>query len=825
MIKRIFSILLLICSFALTIQNSYAQTIPGKVIPLLKKLDTTKKDTVVKVVPKSPVKPYKEVITKEFTTQSGLFTVHKSYNKLYFEIPDSIFHRDIMVINRLNKGPGGINFYAGEELDENTIQFEKGADSTIRIRYTLVINEADSTSAIFKSVVQSSTNPIVASFPIIAYSKDNKSFVIDVTKMVKEKSLLNSINDASAITKSVSSYSMRDFILESVHVYPENVEITVSKNLDSKPTAGPALPLSIESHTSFIALPKIPLQRRYFDPRVGFFADAYYPFDDHQQKAQKKQFVLRWRLEPKDEDRARWEKGELVEPKKPIVIYIDPATPKQWRPYLIKGVNDWQVAFEKAGFKNAVIGKEWPENDTTMHMDDARYSMINYFPSEIANAYGPQVHDPRSGEIIQTRIGWYHNVMSILHDWYMVQAAAVDPRARKPKFDEDLMGELIRFVSSHEVGHTLGLRHNFGSSSQTPVDSLRSNKYLTAHGHTASIMDYARFNYVAQPEDHIEIKNIFPRIGEYDQWAIEWGYKTAGKANAEEDQKAMNALLVKKAANKRLWFGDGETKKLDPRNQMEDLGDNAALASRYGIRNLKRILPNLPQWTMGEGGVNDNLAQMYFMVQNQYFTYMGHVLRNIGGLRFDLKSEEQKGAMYAPTPKALQQQALEFFNAELFKTPYWLINKGLLSKAVPPTGKLDFISDTQAKVLNSLLDMERIAKLQSSVNQFGKKAYPVNEYIATIHRGIWSELAKQGPVKMDSYRRTLQKTYFGAIVLILTSKDPVGNENDGFSILKDDLNKLQREIKSAIPRVHDPLTLYHLKDLDGRIREIKNPRG
>lgn len=817
----IIAIFLLFC-----IPQAYSQKIPPTKWPLriFQKPDTAKKDSVKKVVPRTAVKPYSTVITKEFKTQGGLFTVHKSQKLVYFEISDSILRRDIMVINRLTKGPGGLGAYPGEELDENTIQFEKGKDSTIRIRYNLVINQADSTDAIYKAVVQSSVNPIVVSFPIVAYGKDSKSYVIDATKFLNEKSLVNNIDAGSSLAKGVTPATMRDFNIESIHVYPENVEISISKNLDSKLNPLSPLPASMESHTSFIALPKVPLQRRYFDPRVGYFANSYYAFDDHQQKSELKKFIVRWRLEPKEEDLARWKKGELVEPKKPIVIYIDPATPKQWRPYLIKGVNDWQKAFEAAGFKNAIIGKEWPENDSTMHMDDARYSMINYFPSEVANAYGPQVHDPRSGEIIQTHIGWYHNVMSILHDWYMVQASAVDPRARKPKFDEDLMGELIRFVSSHEVGHTLGLRHNFGSSSQTPVDSLRSNSYLAAHGHTASIMDYARFNYVAQPEDHIAQKNLFPRIGEYDNWAIEWGYKNSGALNAGDDKKVLdNWIVARLAKNKRLWFGDGETQKFDPRCQTEDLGDNAMKASIYGIKNLQRILPNLPAWTRGEGGVNDNLSEMYKTVQGQYFRYMGHVLKNIGGLNYNVKAEEESGPAFSSPSKARQQEALEFFNTQLFNTPYWLMNKAVVDKVNVPDDP-DFISDTQVRVLNSLLDLGRITKMQALMNQFGTKAYPLDEYIATIHKGIWKELKGSGSVKVDGYRRNLQKAYFGAVLAILASKEPANTESDGFSILKADLYVLQKEIKAAIVRVHDPLTLYHLKDIEGRITELMHPR-
>jgi ribosomal protein S18 acetylase RimI-like enzyme len=400
----------------------------------------------------------------------------------------------------------------------------------------------------------------------------------------------------------------------------------------SLPAASVAGAVTLGLNTSILLLPKTPMKRRFFDKRVGFFADNYTVFSDSQQKVEDQTFAVRYRLEPKQEDLEKYKRGELVEPQKQIVYYIDPATPKQWRKYLIDGVNDWQKAFEQAGFKNAIVGKEWPENDSAMSLEDARYSVIRYFASDIENAYGPNVHDPRSGEILESHVGWYHNVMKLVHDWYMVQAAAVDPKARKMKFDDELMGQLIRFVSSHEIGHTLGLRHNMGSSSKTPVEKLRDKVWVEAHGHTASIMDYARFNYVAQPEDNISEAGLFPRIGDYDKWAIQWGYAYSD-ANEEADKKASNKLIIDSLAkNPRLWFG-GEGGNSDPRAQTEDLSDNAVKASEYGIKNLKHILAKLPEWTKEEGDKYDNLSQMYSQITGQFSRYMVHVLRNIGGVQ------------------------------------------------------------------------------------------------------------------------------------------------------------------------------------------------
>jgi ribosomal protein S18 acetylase RimI-like enzyme len=788
------------------------------------KKDTTKP----KIEPRIKIKSYSSVITEDFVTAKGLFTAHKSKSKdiIYFEIPDSILHRDIMVINRLLKSPGNSGMYPGEELDERTIQFEPGPDSTIRIRFDLVISQADSTDAIYKAVVNANLNPIVASFPIEAFGNGHRSYVINVTQFLKDKNFVNSIGPNTQLAKSINPASIKDNHIDYIHTYPINVEIGSTKNVDPKGNGpgGTADASTIETNTSFIELPAEPMRRRFFDPRVGYFADAYNAFSDNQQKSELRTFILRWRLEPREQDVEKWKRGELVEPKKPIVIYIDPATPKQWRPYLILGINDWQKAFEQAGFKNAIIGREWPEGDTTMHMDDARYSMLNYFPSEIENAYGPQVHDPRSGEIIQTHIGWYHNVMSLLHDWYQVQAGAVDPDARKPKFDDRLMGELIRFVSSHEVGHTLGLRHNFGSSSKTPVDSLRSKRYLDIHGHTASIMDYARFNYVAQPEDHIPERDLFPRIGEYDKWAIEWGYKFVGGKNADEDKLLLGSQVAPRITqNPLLWFGDGETKKFDPRCQTEDLGDDAVKASTYGIKNLKRILPNLPQWTKEYDDLGDNLTNMYKQVQLQYFRYMSHVLKNVGGVHYDIKTDDQPGAALTLVPREMQQRTLSFFNSELFTTPLWLMNKQVLSRTSLPA-EPNFIEDTQVKVLNSLMDVGKINQLLGEYKQFGNKSLPADDYIKTIHRYIWRELSAKGLVKIDSYRRNLQKSYFQNLLVIVSGKDEANAETDAGSMVRADLAVLKKEIRQALPRVDDPLTLYHLQDLENRIQQLTRSR-
>ena len=576
------------------------------------------------------------------------------------------------------------------------------------------------------------------------------------------------------------------------------------------------------------------MNTRLFDARVGYFADNFVQYSDDQHKVENQVFAVRYKLEPKPEDVEKYKQGILVEPVKPITYYIDPATPKKWVPYLIAGVNDWNAAFEKAGWKNAIQGKEWP-NDSTMSLEDARFSVIRYFASDIENAYGPQVHDPRSGEILESHIGWYHNVMSLVHDWYMIQTAAVDPAARKVKFDDSLMGNLIRFVSSHEVGHTLGLRHNMGSSSKTPVEKLRDAKWLEANGHTASIMDYARFNYVAQPEDHVTQMGLFPRIGDYDKWAIKWGYTYTGVGD-ETDKKINNKWIVDALSNNdRLWFG-GEGYNADPRAQTEDLGDNSVLASEYAIKNLKRIIVKLPEWTKEEGDHYENLNDVYTQLVTQYNRYMGHVVKNIGGVYETFKSIEEKGDVYTPTPVALQKSAMNFLQTQLFTTPKWILDNNILNKISNPVAN-ERLQGVQTNILKSLLDKGRLYRLTTSTTRFGNATYSLHEMMEDARKGLFTELTSHQAT--DVFRRNLQKTYVTQLGdLINPSAAPTAAAMGGFRVgpavdventdviseAKTQLKKLAASIQANKGSINDASSASHFDDLQDRIKHILDPK-
>ena len=797
---------------------------------------------------KTGPKAYGEVITKKAVSQKGVFTVHFQDDKYYFDIPDQLLGRELLAVTRYVKVPGGAGKYGGEEVNQQSILFEKGPNQRIFMRVVSLISKADSTQTIAKAVKNSYLDPIVASFDIKAIGKDSNSSIIDVTDFFKGDNQAVSLSSNEKRSLNLSALSPDRSYIQSIKSYPKNIEIRTVKTYSASAGGGLGSPLgggsnipavsnagavTVELNTSVLLLPEIPMNRRLYDPRVGYFADKFVEYSDDQHKVESQTFAVRYRLEPKPADMENYKKGMLVEPAKPIVYYIDPATPKKWVPYLIAGVNDWNVAFEKAGWKNAISGKEWP-NDSTMSLEDARYSVIRYFASDIENAYGPQVHDPRSGEILESHVGWYHNVMNLVHDWYMIQAGAVDSSAQKMKFDDELMGQLIRTVSSHEVGHTLGLRHNMGSSSKTPVEKLRDKKWVEANGHTVSIMDYARFNYVAQPEDNINKSGLFPRVGDYDKWAIQWGYTYTGQSDVNEDKKENNKWIIDNLKNNpRVWFG-GEGFGADPRAQMEDLGDNAVLASEYGIKNLKRIIVKLPEWTKEEADKYENLKDIYMQLLGQFNLYMNHVARNIGGVNENIKSVEEPGDVYTPTPIVMQKSAMAFLQNQLFTTPKWILDNSILNKISNPVAN-ERVQGIQTNILKSLLDKSRLLRLTTSSTRFNNASYALTEMMDELRKGLFSELATQKAT--DIYRRNLQKNYVSQLNNLINPSAspaaasaagfrigvPVDVENsDVFSEAKSQLKKLAASLRAATSS--DAATASHYADLQDRIKKALDPK-
>ena len=750
-----FALSILFCAISLT---GYAQDKTNK------KIDSSQVKAVVS---------YEKLIPKTALSKQGMFDVKSTDNKWYFEIPDSLLNRYILAVTRYVAMPQGAGSFGGEKANEQTVYFEKGNGNKIFLRAVVYRQDVkDEQQQISRAVASSQVNPIVAAFDIKSKNPATGNSVIDVTDLLRKESNVLSISQQEKTEKKFGGLADDRSFIESVHTYPMNIEIRTTKTYATSGvatiTAGALTgSVTVQLNTSLVLLPKVPMRKRLSDERVGYFANKYTLFDENKQVAQPLFFIQRYRLEPKDKDLAKYKKGELVEPKKQIIYYIDPATPKKWRKYLIAGVNDWQKAFEQAGFKNAIVAKEWPEADTTMSLEDARYSVIRYYASETPNAYGPRISDPRSGEIIESHVGWFHNVMKLVHNWYMIQAGALDPRARKMEFDDELMGELIRFVSSHEIGHTLGLRHNMGASSQTPVEKLRDKKWVEANGHTVSIMDYARFNYVAQPEDHIGPAGIYPRIGMYDKWAIQWGYKYLFGAKDEfEEQAVLNKMTIDSLTkNPRLWFG-GEGKDEDPRSQTEDLGDDAIVASEYGIKNLQRVVPNLISWTYQPGDLYDNLKMMHKAVVSQYSKYLYHVMKNIGNRYITQRSTDEKGFVYAEVPKAKVKSVIGYLDRQVFEAPLWMYPKEIAVLIdIKPVNE---IMDQQNQMLNMLLSSGLVFNLEQRALS-SADPYPVAEYLNDLEKAVWKNLSAD-PVR-SSYRRSMQRGYVEKLNNLINPKD------------------------------------------------------
>ncbi len=783
------------------------------------------------------LKAYSKVITDKAETDEGLFKVHKIEDKYYFEIPDSLIGREMLMVSRIAKAADKLA-YGGENLHNQVMRWDL-LDKNILLRVVSYNNVANDSLPIYQSVQNSNFEPIVMSFPLQAMSEDSSAYVINVTELYNTD--VPALNISSSIKEryKISSLDKSRSFITSVKSFPINIEARhiMTYKAAKPPSNATTGSISVEINNSLVLLPKEPMQPRIYDQRVGWFTTSQIDFGLDAQKATKQTYIRRWRLEPSDME--AFKRGELVKPKQQIVYYIDPATPMKWRPYLKQGVEDWQKAFEAAGFKEAIIAKDppSPEEDPDWSPEDARYSVIRYFASQTQNAYGPNVQDPRSGEIIESDIGWYHNVMNLLRNWYFIQTAAANPLARALEFDDEVMGRLIRYVSAHEVGHTLGLPHNFGSSAAYPVDSLRSPTFTAEFGTTPSIMDYARFNYIAQPGD--EVTNFYPIVGPYDVYAIRWGYRPIPEAGSPQEEKPiLHEWILEHEGDPIYRFGRQTTTPIDPRSTRESLGDNAMAASAYGLANLKIIVDNLLEWTAVEGEDYDDLNEMYMQVVAQWDRYMGHVLANIGGIYETYKAVgQEEGPVYEPVPAELQIEALQFLHENSFATPKWLMSQEILSK-FEAAGVIERTRKHQEDLLEELLNPSRLARLIESEAVVGEEAFGIVEMFDRLQNGLFAEVNRRRGIEV--FRRNLQRAYVDRMQFLMEKeqteipadyRDYMGytsidvSQSDIRPVVRGKLQELQRTLRTASTGYRSDIERYHLQDLVERIEKILNPNG
>mgnify|MGYP001072790982 CR=1 FL=1 len=740
-------------------------------------VDSLKKKAEQDTVKKGNLKDYKTLL-KKAKTADGIFKVHQVEADYYFEIPLKMMGKDFLLVNKISSVPLAVNeagVNKGMNYENKVIRFyQNKLAKTVWVKTIVPQVESPEGDAITQSVKDNFTGSVIENFKIEAYTPDSSAVVIKVNKVFDgtEKSFNDVFNNLNFGTSPKTALSA----IEHIKSFPQN--IVVRSLLSTSVTEGQStIAVSMAVTTNLLLLPEKPMKPRFADNRVGFFSTPRWYFSDSQQKMETRELITKWKLEPRPEDRARYLKGELVEPEKPIIFYIDPSTPKQWRPYIIDGIHDWQKAFEAAGFKNAIQARLVTDT-ADFDGDDVRYSVVTYAASPKSNAMGPAVVDPRSGEILESDVIWWHNVMTSLQYWMRIQTGIIDTGARKNNFSVEQMGHAIRFVSSHEIGHTLGLKHNMGASFAYPVDSLRSPGYTSRMGGTApSIMDYARFNYVAQPEDHVT--NITPQIGVYDKYAIAWGYRWLDNADPREDLKIQKQWITKHQHDPLYHYGEQQEglNIVDPRAQSEDIGDNAMKAGEYGLKNLQRLVPQIRNWAAEPGDNYYQAGKLYMAAIWQWNTYTDHVISNIGGYYLENPVEGDGKKAYTPVPKAIQKEAMSFLKKQLFSLPQWLFNPELLSStfAVKDTpygpfeyGPYNLKREQQYSLMYGLVNDERLLRMLEMETIHGDKdVYTVSELLKEIRETVFQPTIKGRSLSLDE--RMAEQNYVD-VLLVGTDK-------------------------------------------------------
>ncbi|HYW30403.1 MAG TPA: zinc-dependent metalloprotease [Gemmatimonas sp.] len=789
-------------------------------------------------------RPYAQVVTARALTERGGITLHKVDDRYFFEVPDSLLNRDFLMVTRIAGVPAGSGGFqsAGSSLNERVIRWERMNDRML-LKSISTDAVADDTLPIARSVAQNNYAPIIGAFPIAAFSRDSNAYVIDVTEFFSSDNPVTSgLGADQRRTLGVRRFDPARSYVSSMRAFPINLEVRQVQTFDAAtPTSDRnSATVTMETRQSIVLLPRTPMRPRLFDPRVGYFNVDRVNYGLDVQKAASEVFITRWRLEPKDP--AAYARGELVEPVKPIVYYIDPATPTRWRRYVREGVENWAGVFEKAGFKNAILAKDAPTKaqDPDFDPDDARYSMVRWAASLTRNATGPHTHDPRSGEIINSEITWYHNHMRSYRNWLIMETGAANPDARSIDIPEELMGETMRQVITHEIGHALGLQHNMMASSSFPTDSLRSPTFTRKYGVSATIMDYARQNYVAQPGDGLQTKDFIRRLGPFDDFAINWGYRVINTRDADSEKPVLNKWLTEQTGVFPYRFVSTGVGGADPRNQTEDVGDDAVKSGTYAVMNYKRMIPKLAEWTTKPGNNFEELQEVYEESIGRWAGYMNHVAAIIGGVHVDLKTADQTGTVYRIVPKARQKAALAFLSEHILASQEWMQPKEIVSRLGPS----NTVATRQAGMVSSLLSAARLGRLAEAEKYDAENAYPLAEYMGDVKRSVFNG------ANPDAGRRALQRVYLQRLDALINPPAPatpapggggggggggpaarpapfLGTPNlaqsDLPALARSQLRELQREARASAAIASGVTARAHWSDLADRITSYLDP--
>ena len=773
--------------------------------------------TAVKPKKKSEIKPYKEVITAKAKSDDGIFMVHQVEELYYFEIPFTTLEKDMLLVSRIAKIPAGLGggyLNAGSKTNEQVVRWTR-VNNSIHLKSISFNSIANDSLPIFQSVSDNNYAPVLAAFKIKAFNKDSTAAVIEVNELfLQDIPALSGLNSSLRKKYKVKGLDETRSFINRIQSYPENIEIRhdMTYSASEPPSDFSSGTISMQMSQSMYLLPEKPMQPRLFDKRVGWFTTSQIDYGSEALKSDKKTYINRWRLEPKDPE--AYARGDLVEPVKPIVYYLDPATPEKWRPYFRQGIKDWQTAFEAAGFKNAILAKDAPtkEENPEWSPEDARYSTVRYVATTTRNAMGPSVSDPRSGEIIESDIVWYHNHLRSYRNRYLLKTGAANPKARTLNTPEAEIGEMMRMVISHEIGHALGLPHNMKASYEYPTDSLRSPSFTNKWGLASTLMDYTRYNYVAQSGDG-DVRWV-RMLGPYDSYAINWGYRYIPSANSAADEKpTLNKWINEKAGDPVYLFGGRNS--YDPSSQTESVGDDPIKASAYGLSNLKIVAKNLNQWTATPDEGYEDLNELYGELFGVWSRYSGHVVANIGGVYEELLTTNQEGELYTHLAKAEQEKALKWLNNNVFVSPDWLIQMDIV-KNISPSGTVELIQKLQTRQLRNVLSKSRLERMIDNEALNGSSAYSITEMLSDLRKGLWSE-AQLG-LKTDAYRRSLQRAHVICLGELMNEKTVL--RSDIQAATRAELKAIQSLAKAKASSYGDGMDKHHLQDVVALVDDI-----